>query len=208
MSRRLTRFELCAGWDGVCPWKQAGGLPLDTEGACPLCNAERLQHELGVRHGQDLTSALRRIKEVSEETYALALERLDRFVSADVMEDFKGRVTRAKHRKTLAAAAPKKRPAAAAPRATRMIVHRVGSVSADGRAVVREGDPADELEIEDENETVAEAISRLMTAQGSEADLPNWTVKAMEEDKVIREISPDTTPASGCPRIVLVRKGG
>ena len=89
-----------------------------------------------------------------------------------------------------------------------MIVHRVGSVSADGRAVVREGDPADELEIEDENETVAEAISRLMTAQGSEADLPNWTVKAMEEDKVIREISPDTTPASGCPRIVLVRKGG
>ena len=79
--------------------KQARGLPLDTEGACPLCNAERLQHELGVRHGQDLTSALRRIKEVSEETYALALERLDRFVSADVMEDFKGRVTRAKHRK-------------------------------------------------------------------------------------------------------------
>ena len=72
MSRRLTRFELCAGWDGVCPWKQARGLPLDTEGACPLCNAERLQHELGVRHGQDLTSALRRIKEVSEETYALA----------------------------------------------------------------------------------------------------------------------------------------
>ena len=47
-----------------------------------------------------------------------------------------------------------------------------------------------------------------MAAQGSEADLPNWTVKAMDEDKVIREISPDTTPASSCPRIVLVRKGG
>eukprot|EP00439_Symbiodinium_sp_Y106_P007031 s8599_g1.t1 len=77
-----------------------------------------------------------------------------------------------------------------------------------GRAVVREGDPADELEIDDENETVAEAVARLMAAQGSEADLPNWTVKAMDEDKVIREISPDTTPASSCPRIVLVRKGG
>ena len=41
-----------------------------------------------------------------------------------------------------------------------------------------------------------------MTTQGSEADLPNWTVKA-SEDKVAR-----STPASGCPRIVLVRKGG
>jgi len=208
MSRRLTRFEVCAGWDGVCPWKQARGLPLNAEGACPLCNAERLQHELGARRGQDLTSALHRIKEASEETYALAMERLDRFASADVMEDFKERVTRAMHRRTLAAAAPKKRPAAAAPKATRMTVHRVGGVSADGRAVVREGDPADELEIEDENETVAEAVARLMTAQGSEADLPNWTVKAMDEDQVIREISPDTTPACSCPRIVLVRRGG
>ena len=87
-------------------------------------------------------------------------------------------------------------------------VHRIGGVAADGRAVVREGDPADELEIDDENETVAEAVARLTAAQGSEADLPNWTVKAMDEDKVIREISPDTTPASSCPRIVLVRKGG
>ena len=87
-------------------------------------------------------------------------------------------------------------------------VHRIGGVAADGRAVVREGDPADELEIDDENETVAEAVARLMAAQGSEEDLPNWTVKAMDEDKVIREISPDATPASSCPRIVLVRKGG
>ncbi|CAE7312517.1 unnamed protein product [Symbiodinium sp. CCMP2456] len=89
-----------------------------------------------------------------------------------------------------------------------MTVHRIGGVAADGRAVVREGDPADELEIEDENETVAEAVARLMTAQGSEADLPNWTVKAMDEDKVIREISPDTTPASSCLHVVLLRKGG
>ena len=29
-------------------------------------------------------------------------------------------------------------------------VHRIGGVAADGRAVVREGDPADELEIDDE----------------------------------------------------------
>ena len=104
MARALPRFNLCSGWQGICPWKRAHGLELNDLGSCPLCSADSLTRELEIRRGQDLTSALTRLKDQSAVDFALALERLDRFGSAAIKNDFQARVERTKRRKTLAAA--------------------------------------------------------------------------------------------------------
>ena len=85
---------------------------MDASNTCPLCSAESLRRELGIRRGQDLTSSLTVLKELSEEDYTLALERLDRFGNGIIRADFEDRVRRAKKKRTLSAM---RRPAAAVP---------------------------------------------------------------------------------------------
>ena len=87
-------------------------------------------------------------------------------------------------------------------------IYRVTAVSGEGKAIVTEGSPVDKVEITEEGETVASAVLRLFEAQGSQADVANWDVKAMDEDRVIREIQPEVTLARECSKVVLVRKGG
>ena len=77
MPRALPRFDLCSGWQGICPWKRASGSELNRRGSCPLCSAKSLTRELGIRRGQDLTSALTRLKDLSTVDFTSALERLD-----------------------------------------------------------------------------------------------------------------------------------
>ena len=87
-------------------------------------------------------------------------------------------------------------------------IYRVTAVSGQGKAIVTEGSPVDKVEITEEGETVASAVLRLFEAQGSQADVANWDVKAVDEDRVIREIQPEVTLARECSKVVLVRKGG
>ena len=69
MARALPRFKVCSGWQGVCPWKRAHGAELEAGNTCPLCSAESLTRELGIRRGQDITSALTTLKDLSENDY-------------------------------------------------------------------------------------------------------------------------------------------
>ena len=87
-------------------------------------------------------------------------------------------------------------------------IHRINAISADGRAVVKEDAPVDEVAIAEEEETVAAAVARLMEAQGSQSDAPNWEIRAMDDDFVLREMQPDATFACDCTRVALLRKGG
>ncbi|CAE7336934.1 unnamed protein product [Symbiodinium sp. CCMP2592] len=87
-------------------------------------------------------------------------------------------------------------------------IYRVTAVSGAGKAMVTEGSPVDKVEVIEDGETVASAVRRLFEAQGSQADVANWDIRAMDEDQVIREIQPDVTLARECSKVVLVRKGG
>ena len=104
MPNIIGRFSLCAGFDGVCPWKQAFGLNLDLESGrqCPLCGAESLRAALESRGGQDLTVGLLRLKNTDQAAYQLALRRLDRFHGADLMNTYQSRVERAEARQRVA----------------------------------------------------------------------------------------------------------
>ena len=97
MPHIIGRFSSCAGFDSVCPWKQAFGLNLDLESGrqCPLCGAESLRAALQSRGGQDLTVGLLRLKNTDQAAYQLALRRLDRFHGADLMNTYQSRVERA-----------------------------------------------------------------------------------------------------------------
>lgn len=86
-------------------------------------------------------------------------------------------------------------------------IHRIGAVSATGQAVVKEGDPVDEVDIA-EGDTVEDIVLKLFKAQGSTEDRGNWKVKELSKDNTLTDISSDTTPASVCPNIALLRKGG
>ena len=87
-------------------------------------------------------------------------------------------------------------------------IHRINAISADGKGVVKEDAPVDEVALVEEEETVAAAVARLMEAQGSQSDAPNWEIRAMNDDFVLREMQPDVTFARDCTRVALVRKGG
>ena len=84
--------------------KRANGSELNHRGSCPLCSAESLTREPGIRGGQDLTSALTRLKDQSAVDFTLALERFDRLGNAAIWNDFQARVARTKRRLTLTAA--------------------------------------------------------------------------------------------------------
>ena len=87
-------------------------------------------------------------------------------------------------------------------------IHRINAISADGKGVVKEDAPVDEVALVEEEETVAAAVARLMEAQGSQSDAPNWEIRAMNDDFVLREMQPDATFARDCTRVALLRKGG
>ena len=87
-------------------------------------------------------------------------------------------------------------------------IHRIGAVSPEGKAVVKETDPVDKVQISDDNETVSSAVFRLMDAQGSKADFPNWDIRVMDEDFVVRSLDAASALARDNPKVVLVRKGG
>ncbi|CAE7763064.1 unnamed protein product, partial [Symbiodinium necroappetens] len=59
---------------------------------------------------------------------------------------------------------------------------------ADGKAVVKEDTPVDEVALAEEEETIAAAVARLMEAQGSLSDAPNWEIRAMNDDFILREM--------------------
>ena len=90
---------------------------------------------------------------------------------------------------------------------TTATIHRVGGVTAEGKAAVKEGDPVDTVEIAS-GDSVEDVVQKLFKAQGSAEDRGNWKVKALDEDHVLRDVSAETTPASACPNIALLRKGG
>ena len=75
MTRSLTFFALCAGNEDGCPWKQARGASLDTDGGrrCPFCDRASLRAAMASRNGQEVTSALRMIGSASAELYIAAL---------------------------------------------------------------------------------------------------------------------------------------
>ena len=87
-------------------------------------------------------------------------------------------------------------------------IHRIGAVSPEGKAIVKETDPVDKVQISDTNETVSSAVFRLMDAQGSKADFPNWDIRVMDEDFVVRSLDAASALARDNPKVVLVRKGG
>ena len=86
-------FRICSGFNGACPWKTAHDLSLDAgDTKCPLCSADMLQQARASRRGQDLTTALRQLKERSAEAFAESLSRLDRFADQQVQQEFADRV--------------------------------------------------------------------------------------------------------------------
>ena len=87
-------------------------------------------------------------------------------------------------------------------------IHRIGAVSPEGKAIVKETDPVDKVQLSDTNETVSSAVLRLMDAQGSKADFPNWDIRVMDEDFVVRSLDAASALARDNPNVVLVRKGG
>ena len=121
MARALPRFAVCSGWQGICPWKRAHGTELKGSKKCLLCSAESLTRELSIRRGQDLISALTKLKDLSENDYNLALERLDNFGDGIIRADFESRVRRTNQKRTMSvlreAAAADPAPAALAPEA-------------------------------------------------------------------------------------------
>ena len=87
-------------------------------------------------------------------------------------------------------------------------IHRIGGVSPEGKALVKEEDPVDTVQIVNESETAAAAVLRCMDAQGSKEDFQNWDIRAMNEDFVIRALDASAALAKDTPKVVLVRKGG
>ena len=96
----------------------------------------------------------------------------------------------------------------ASPSEVYLSVHRIGAVSPEGKAIVKETDPVDKVQISDTNETVSSAVLRLMDAQGSQADFPNWDIRVMDDDFVVRSLDAASALARDNPKVVLVRKGG
>ncbi|CAE7466066.1 unnamed protein product, partial [Symbiodinium pilosum] len=90
----------------------------------------------------------------------------------------------------------------------RLSIHRIGAVSPEGKAIVKETDPVDKVQISDTNETVSSVVFRLMDAQGSQADFPNWDIRVMDDDFVVRALDAASALARDNPKVVLVRKGG
>jgi len=86
-------------------------------------------------------------------------------------------------------------------------IYRVGTVTREGRAAVREGGPVDTVGFTDQ-ETVEDAIARFFRAQGSEEDRDNWKVRKLAEDFTLQDIATRETPAKACLRVALLRKGG
>lgn len=87
-------------------------------------------------------------------------------------------------------------------------IHRVGGTSADGtKAAVREEDPVDSVEVP-QGGTVSDALDLFFSAQGSEEDRKNRTVKALSEDSRLLTVIPETMPVATCNHIALLRKGG
>lgn len=111
MPHELYNFGVCAGLQGSCPWKQSLGLDVDrTDARCPLCDGEALARALEVRHGQEITMALVRIKSRDAAAYQLALARLEQLKNPDIKNTFKSRVARTELRRHQAVL---RRPAAA-----------------------------------------------------------------------------------------------
>ncbi|CAE7221008.1 unnamed protein product [Symbiodinium pilosum] len=104
LSPRNSRYLHMQRGGGENESKRANGSELNDRGSCPLCSAESLTRELGIRGGQDLTSALTRLKDQSAVDFTLALERSDRLGNAAIWNDFQARVARTKRLVTLAAA--------------------------------------------------------------------------------------------------------
>ena len=96
----------------------------------------------------------------------------------------------------------------AAEKEVRLSIHRIGAVSPEGKAIVKDTDTVDKVQISDTNETVSSAVLRLMDAQGSQADFPNWDIRVMDEDFVVRSLDAASALARDNPKVVLVRKGG
>ena len=110
--RSMTTFARCSGFNGMCPWKSACGLPLDDgERKCPFCCADALDTARASRGGQDITMALNKLKEVSADALQQGLSRLERFGGEILREEYSQRVERAIRKRSLAAM---RRPAAAA----------------------------------------------------------------------------------------------
>ena len=86
-------------------------------------------------------------------------------------------------------------------------IHRIGGVARDGKAVVREGDPVDTVEVAASG-TVEDALAAFFEAQGSSEDRCNWQVKALTDDFKLLQVYPETMPVTTCSQVALVRKGG
>ena len=86
-------------------------------------------------------------------------------------------------------------------------IHRVGGATADGKALVREGDPEDTVEASPED-TIEDVLETFFKAQGSAEDRKNWGVKALGEDHKLLDIIPETMPVAKCRAVALLRKGG
>ena len=56
--------------------------------------------------------------------------------------------------------------------------------------------------------TLSDALDLFFSAQGSEEDRKNWTVKALSEDSRLLTVIPETMPVATCNHIALLRKGG
>eukprot|EP00438_Fugacium_kawagutii_P002533 Skav207749 [mRNA] locus=scaffold181:49729:51303:- [translate_table: standard] len=85
-------------------------------------------------------------------------------------------------------------------------IHRVGAVSKDGRASVKDGDPVDKVQM-DADATLGDVLTAFFKAQGSSEDRGNWSVKSLDDDHMLRDVE-ETTCVAECRRIALLRKGG
>lgn len=85
-------------------------------------------------------------------------------------------------------------------------IHRVGAVSDNGHAAIKEDDPVDKVTM-DAKATVDDALTAFFKAQGSSEDRQNWKVKSLDEDHLLRDVD-ETTCVTECSHIALLRKGG
>ena len=126
----------------------------------------------------------------------------------DPSESTEQRTAGKKHKPPAPGSHPKKLGRRPADAVAVLQIHRINAIAADGRAVVKEDTPVDEVALDEAEETVAAAVARLMEAQGSLSDAPNWEIRAMNDDFILREMQPDVTLARNCTKVALVRKGG
>ena len=82
------------------------------------------------------------------------------------------------------------------------------ALASDGRAVVEpENTARDTVEVEvDAEDTVEDALGIFFATQGSELKREDWEIKALNEERVLKDVYPETKPAAQCSLVALLKK--